>query len=147
MALSHIYQAPVFESPLFSPNPYFKVSSSSCLSLNSHLSSSYLSSRSSSAPIRKLGYMASSTSPRRLVTTNYLRHVESMKKLPSGAGRIAHLNAVILGESLVSEENDLICPSDEFTKQALVSSPEQVNLIRLFFFFIIFFKELSCDRI
>ncbi|CAL9058412.1 acetyl-coenzyme A synthetase, chloroplastic/glyoxysomal-like isoform X1 [Musa acuminata AAA Group] len=54
-----------------------------------------------------------------------LRHVESMAQLPSGAGRISHLNAVILGESLASEENDLVFPSHDFSRQALVSSPEQ----------------------
>lgn len=136
MAFYNTSQASVFDSSFLSPNPYFKVSPSSsccCLCLNSHWSSPCSSSsasltvRSSSALIRKLGLMtaSSSSSPRRLVTTDYLRHVESMKKFPSGAGRIKHLNAVILGDSLVSEENDLIVPSEEFTKQALVSSPEQ----------------------
>eukprot|EP00268_Persea_americana_P015779 TRINITY_DN1741_c0_g1_i4.p1 TRINITY_DN1741_c0_g1~~TRINITY_DN1741_c0_g1_i4.p1 ORF type:complete len:736 (-),score=141.89 TRINITY_DN1741_c0_g1_i4:396-2603(-) len=135
MDFCHASQAAVFESSFLSPNPYFVVSPSSsccCLSLNSHWSSpsASLSVRSSSALIRKLGLMAesslsSSSSPRRLVTTDYLRHVESMKKFPSGAGRMAHLNAVILGDALASEENDLIFPSEEFTKQALISSPEQ----------------------
>lgn len=49
-----------------------------------------------------------------------------MSVLPSGAGTISRLNAVILGESLASEEDDLVFPSPDFTKQALVSSPEQV---------------------
>ncbi|KAF5817257.1 putative acetate--CoA ligase [Helianthus annuus] len=44
---------------------------------------------------------------------------------PSGAGRIPELKAVILGESLASEENDLMFPSDDFCNQALVSSPEK----------------------
>nr|XP_010942302.1 acetyl-coenzyme A synthetase, chloroplastic/glyoxysomal [Elaeis guineensis] len=69
---------------------------------------------------------AAGSSPRRsLVTSDHLRHVESMAQLPSGAGKISHLNAVILGESLASEENDLVFPSPEFSAQALVSSPEQ----------------------
>ncbi|KAF5755421.1 putative acetate--CoA ligase [Helianthus annuus] len=58
-------------------------------------------------------------------TKSYLRHVESMRILPSGAGRIPELKAVILGESLASEENDLVFPSDDFCNQALVSSPEK----------------------
>lgn len=48
-----------------------------------------------------------------------------MSRLPSGTGRISHLNAVVLGEALAAEENDLIFPSPEFSRDALVSSPEQ----------------------
>ncbi|KAG6479711.1 hypothetical protein ZIOFF_063181 [Zingiber officinale] len=67
-------------------------------------------------------------SPKRsLASSDRLRHVDSMAQLPSGGGRISHLNAVILGESLESEENDLVFPSHEFSSQALVSSPEQVR--------------------
>ncbi|GAU42268.1 hypothetical protein TSUD_327460 [Trifolium subterraneum] len=51
--------------------------------------------------------------------------MESMKILPSGAGCIPHLNAVILGESLATEENDFVLPSEEFASQANVQSPEQ----------------------
>ncbi|WJX83201.1 Acetyl-coenzyme A synthetase, cytoplasmic [Trifolium repens] len=58
-------------------------------------------------------------------TNNFLRHLESMKILPSGAGCIPHLNAVILGESLATEENDFVLPSEEFASQANVQSPEQ----------------------
>ncbi|XP_058737673.1 acetyl-coenzyme A synthetase, chloroplastic/glyoxysomal [Vicia villosa] len=58
-------------------------------------------------------------------TNNYLRHLESMKILPSGAGRIPHLNAVILGESLATEEEDYVLPSEEFASKAHVQSPEQ----------------------
>ncbi|AES80776.1 acetate-CoA ligase [Medicago truncatula] len=58
-------------------------------------------------------------------TNNYLRHLESMKILPSGAGRIPRLNAVILGESLATEENDFVVPSQDFANQANVKSPEQ----------------------
>ncbi|KAL1208129.1 Acetyl-coenzyme A synthetase, chloroplastic/glyoxysomal [Cardamine amara subsp. amara] len=59
------------------------------------------------------------------MSSNHLRHVESMSQLPSGAGKISQLNAVVLGESLASEENDLIFPSKEFSSQALVSTPQQ----------------------
>lgn len=62
-----------------------------------------------------------------LRTNNYLRHVESMKHVPSGAGNISHLNAVILGESLATEEDDFVLPSKEFATQANVQSPEQVS--------------------
>ena len=59
-------------------------------------------------------------------TNNYLRHLESRKILPSGAGRVPRLNAVILGESLATEENDFVVPSQDFANQANVKSPEQV---------------------
>lgn len=73
------------------------------------------------------GSVVMDSSPRKILKTSYhLRHVESMKILPSGAGNISRLNAVILGESLASEENDLVFPSEEFSGQALVSSPEKV---------------------
>ncbi|KAM0006365.1 putative acetate--CoA ligase [Helianthus debilis subsp. tardiflorus] len=65
------------------------------------------------------------TTSKNINTKSHLRHVESMRISPSGAGRIPELKAVILGESLASEENDLVFPSDEFCKQALVSSPEK----------------------
>ncbi|CAL9055255.1 unnamed protein product [Musa banksii] len=69
---------------------------------------------------------AATASPRRsFASSDHLRHVESMAQLPSGAGKISHLNAVILGETLASEENDLVFPSQDFSRQALVSSPEQ----------------------
>ncbi|KAL2925473.1 Acetyl-coenzyme A synthetase chloroplastic/glyoxysomal [Bienertia sinuspersici] len=60
-----------------------------------------------------------------LTTENHLRHVESLATLPSGAGKIKHLNAAILGEALASEENDLVVPSDDFSSNALVSSPSK----------------------
>ncbi|KAI3701116.1 hypothetical protein L2E82_45761 [Cichorium intybus] len=53
--------------------------------------------------------------------------MESMKSLPSGAGKILELNDVILGESLASEENDLVFPDHDFSKQALVTSPQQLD--------------------
>lgn len=61
-----------------------------------------------------------------LITTNHLRHVESMATMPSGAGNIPHLNSIILGEALASEENHLIFPSDDFSRQAHVPSPQKV---------------------
>ncbi|KAH7851680.1 hypothetical protein Vadar_015270 [Vaccinium darrowii] len=58
-------------------------------------------------------------------TSDHLRHVESMATMPSGAGKIPRLNAVILGESLASEEDDLVYPSEQFSSQALVPSPQK----------------------
>ena len=75
---------------------------------------------------RELLRMAS-TSPKNLTTANHLRHVDSMASPPSGAGNISHLNAVILGEALASEEDDLVLPSDDFSRQALVPSPQKVS--------------------
>ncbi|GAA0150736.1 ligase [Lithospermum erythrorhizon] len=60
-----------------------------------------------------------------MTTSNHLRHVESLSILPSGAGKIPRLNAVILGEALASEEDDLVFPSQEFSQNALVSSPQK----------------------
>lgn len=89
------------------------------------------------------GSVVMDSSPRKILkTSHHLRHVESMKILPSGAGNISRLNAVILGESLASEENDLVFPSEKFSGQALVSSPEKVPRLLSFFLptlFIIFF--------
>ncbi|WVZ05601.1 hypothetical protein V8G54_018947, partial [Vigna mungo] len=67
----------------------------------------------------------STTMASNIRTNNYLRHVESMKLMPSGAGHISHLNAVILGDSLATEEDDLVLPSEDFASQANVQSPEQ----------------------
>ncbi|GJM85130.1 hypothetical protein PR202_ga01554 [Eleusine coracana subsp. coracana] len=58
-------------------------------------------------------------------SSDKLRHVESMSQLPSGAGKISGINALVLGESLAAEEHDLIFPSHEFSASALVSSPKQ----------------------
>ncbi|CAN1244032.1 Acetyl-coenzyme A synthetase, chloroplastic/glyoxysomal, partial [Linum perenne] len=69
--------------------------------------------------------MSSSSNPPFKTTSNHLRHVESMKISPSGAGKIPRLNALILGESLASEEDDLVFPSDQFSREALVSSPDK----------------------
>lgn len=60
-----------------------------------------------------------------------LRHVESMSHTPSGAGKINRLNAVILGDSLASEEDDLILPSAKFSQSALISSQQQVWVLLL----------------
>ncbi|GAB4847397.1 Acetyl-coenzyme A synthetase, cytoplasmic [Ancistrocladus abbreviatus] len=59
---------------------------------------------------------------RTLTTMNHLRHVESLPAFPSGCGKIPRLNAVILGEALASEEDELVFPSEEFSRQALVPS-------------------------
>lgn len=60
-------------------------------------------------------------------TKNFLRHVESLANIPCGAGKISQLNAVILGEALASEENDLVFPSEDFSRQALIPSPQKVS--------------------
>ncbi|CAI9259993.1 unnamed protein product [Lactuca saligna] len=60
-----------------------------------------------------------------LTTTNHLRHLESMATHPSGAGKIRKLNVVILGESLASEEDDLVFPGHDFSQQAYVPSPQK----------------------
>nr|QGN03530.1 4-coumarate-CoA ligase [Olea europaea] len=69
--------------------------------------------------------ISSRPSKKALTTSNHLRHVESLATLPSGAGRISKLNAVILGESLASEEDDLVFPSGDFSRQAHVPSPQK----------------------
>ncbi|RRT59989.1 hypothetical protein B296_00034318 [Ensete ventricosum] len=75
------------------------------------------------------GELATASPRRSFASSDHLRHVESMAQLPSGAGKISHLNAVILGETLASEENDLVFPSQDFSRQALVSSPEQYRIM------------------
>lgn len=71
--------------------------------------------------------LSSKISPRKILTTsNHLRHVDSIANLPSGAGKIPRLNAVILGEALASEEDDLVFPNEDFSRQAHVSSPQEV---------------------
>ncbi|XP_057982930.1 acetyl-coenzyme A synthetase, chloroplastic/glyoxysomal isoform X2 [Malania oleifera] len=87
-----------------SPNPSCSSTASSCVP--------------NGGAARILGSVSRSPS----VMPNHLRHVDSMTILPSGAGRISHLNAVILGEALASEENDLVVPSDEFSNQACIPS-------------------------
>ncbi|KAI3924991.1 hypothetical protein MKW92_029234, partial [Papaver armeniacum] len=69
--------------------------------------------------------MAGSPGKNQFASSDHLRHVESLSTLPSGAGEIPRLNAVILGGALASEEDDLVFPSQEFSSQALVSSPAQ----------------------
>ena len=74
-------------------------------------------------PLTASSSSSTTVSPRKnLTTSNHMRHVESMAKLPSGAGKITRLNAVILGEALASEEDDLVFPSENFSRQAHVSS-------------------------
>nr|XP_016500248.1 PREDICTED: acetyl-coenzyme A synthetase, chloroplastic/glyoxysomal-like isoform X4 [Nicotiana tabacum] len=77
-------------------------------------------------PLTASSSSSTTVSPRKnLTTSNHLRHVESMAKLPSGAGKITRLNALILGEALASEEDDLVFPSEIFSRQAHVSSPQK----------------------
>ncbi|KAK4392815.1 Acetyl-coenzyme A synthetase, chloroplastic/glyoxysomal [Sesamum angolense] len=71
------------------------------------------------------GSSSLSSKPTSFTTSNHLRHVESMSTLPSGAGQISKLNAVLLGEALASEEDDLIVPSQDFSAQAHVPSPHK----------------------
>lgn len=63
---------------------------------------------------------------KKMKTESFLRHVESLASFPSGAGKISRFSAVILGEALSSEENDIVLPSDDFSRQALVPSPQKV---------------------
>ncbi|XP_057541817.1 acetyl-coenzyme A synthetase, chloroplastic/glyoxysomal-like [Amaranthus tricolor] len=72
-----------------------------------------------------LNFVAGDRKMRNLTTQNHLRHVESLPIFPSGAGKLAHLNAVILGEALASEENEMVFPSQEFSNNALVSNPDK----------------------
>lgn len=76
---------------------------------------------------KRKNWKISTTMASNIRTNNYLRHVESMKLMPSGAGHISHLNAVILGDSLATEEDDFVLPSEDFASQANVQSPEQVS--------------------
>lgn len=66
------------------------------------------------------------TENKKMRTENYLRHVESLATKPSGACNISHLNAVVLGDALATEENDLIFPSHDFSSQAHVPSTHEV---------------------
>lgn len=92
-------------------------------------------SRAMEEDLRSASSSFSTTSPMKsLKTSDHLRHVESMSTLPSGAGRISRLNAVILGDSLASEEDDLVFPSQAFSDQAHVPSPQKVQFLFSFFF-------------
>ena len=95
---------------------------------NSYCCGKYWRSRSDSNS-RSSGVRRMASSSPIKTSHHRLRHVDSMTILPSGAGRISHLNAAILGESLASEENDLVLPNDQFSSQALVPSPEKVILV------------------
>ncbi|KAM7512661.1 hypothetical protein LguiB_011536 [Lonicera macranthoides] len=81
------------------------------------------SSRNPPPPVL-ISFLKMTTNSRKR-TSDHLRHVESMATLPSGAGTISRLNAVILGEALASEEDDLVFPSQHFSQQALVPSPQK----------------------
>ncbi|KAK9678040.1 hypothetical protein RND81_11G184100 [Saponaria officinalis] len=65
-----------------------------------------------------------------LTTENHLRRVASLPTLNSGAGKIAKLNAVILGEALASEENDLVFPSDDFS--AIANVPSSAKYLEMY---------------
>lgn len=94
--------------------------------LNNRIQPSFSDSSSQLLPIYS-SHFRSDLKPRkkRMATDNHLRHVESMATLPSGCGNTTHLNAVILGEALASEEDEFVFPNQTFSSQALVSSPEK----------------------
>lgn len=52
-----------------------------------------------------------------------LRHVSSLAAPPS---KVSRLNAVVLGDALASEEDDLVIPNPDFSAQAHVPSPGKV---------------------
>nr|DAD29689.1 TPA_asm: hypothetical protein HUJ06_031157 [Nelumbo nucifera] len=56
--------------------------------------------------------MAMPDGAKKLQTSNYLRYVESLAVLLSSIGKISHSHAVILGEALALEENDLVFLSE-----------------------------------
>ncbi|KAI8019503.1 hypothetical protein LOK49_LG04G03456 [Camellia lanceoleosa] len=84
-------------------------------------SSSYSNSNSNS----NSNTAASPLKKTRRIADQQLRHMDSMASTPSGAGKIPRLNAVILGEALASEDDDLVFPSDHFSTQALIPSPQK----------------------
>ncbi|KAM7530087.1 hypothetical protein LguiB_033497 [Lonicera macranthoides] len=61
----------------------------------------------------------------RMRTSDHLRYVESMATVPSDTVAITRLNAVILGVTLASEEDDLFFPSHHVSQHALVPSPQK----------------------
>ncbi|XP_010261697.1 PREDICTED: uncharacterized protein LOC104600464 [Nelumbo nucifera] len=56
--------------------------------------------------------MATPDGAKKLKTSNYLWYVEPLAVLLSSFGKISHSHAVILGEALALEENDLVFPSE-----------------------------------
>lgn len=127
-------------TPTPTPNPNPTRDSVNIPSFHLHPSNRLLPRRIRSAGFPTMadpltnGSPSFSSPPTSLTTSNHLRHVESMATLPSGAGRISKLNAVILGEALASEEDDLIVPSQDFSAQAHVPSPDKVHSIASFLF-------------
>lgn len=94
----------------------------------------------------------SSASRRRQLIMSVLSSVAARKK--------GHVKAVILGDSLASDDDDLILPSHDFSHQALVPSLDHVSfflsfyplslcffffLLLLFFFFLLRFLLNNCD--
>lgn len=125
-----------YKAPALASTHPVKLQKHSPSSFRTPFSSSFLSllGAGGGAGCRRVVVMMGSSG---LKTANYLRHVESLKSSPSGAGNIPQLNAVILGEALASEENDRVYPSDDFTRQALVPSPKKVNSFLCLFCFIV----------
>ncbi|KHG28195.1 Acetate--CoA ligase ACS, chloroplastic/glyoxysomal -like protein [Gossypium arboreum] len=57
---------------------------------------------------------------------HHFRHADSTASLPSSAvAKISHLKAVVLGDAPASEEDDVVLPSHEFSRQALVPSQQK----------------------
>ncbi|KAE8689529.1 Acetyl-coenzyme A synthetase [Hibiscus syriacus] len=66
-------------------------------------------------------------SPNNLPTTTaHFRHVDAMAPHPSSAAaKLSHLKAVVLGEAPASGDDDVVVPSHEFSRQALVPSTQK----------------------
>ncbi|KAE8655525.1 Acetyl-coenzyme A synthetase [Hibiscus syriacus] len=66
-------------------------------------------------------------SPNNLPTTaSHFRHVDAMVPQPSAAAaKLSQLKAVVLGEAPASEDDEVVVPSHEFSRQALVPSTQK----------------------
>lgn len=59
---------------------------------------------------------------------HHFRHADSNASPPSSAvAKISHLKAVVLGDAPASEEDDVVLPSHDFSRQALVPSQQKVS--------------------
>lgn len=59
---------------------------------------------------------------------HHFRHADSTASPPSSAvAKISHLKAVVLGDAPASEEDDVVLPSHDFSRQALVPSQQKVS--------------------
>ncbi|XP_052488426.1 acetyl-coenzyme A synthetase, chloroplastic/glyoxysomal isoform X1 [Gossypium raimondii] len=57
---------------------------------------------------------------------HHFRHADSTASPPSSAvAKISHLKAVVLGDAPASEEDDVVLPSHDFSRQALVPSQQK----------------------